>query len=190
MLTPNTVRAAIYNKLLVSVNAGTLEYEVFDEDDITKTTTKTILRAQVIFDNVKFDESDPPPDEPWVRLAVRHLSRSQESLGQKGNRKFLVEALVMIQVFVPTEGNTMEGDAVAWAMAEVYDAENLIVQNHYRPAGPPPREPIGSISFRSASCAETEVEGKLWGLLVEIPFSYRSHQVDMSSFVKVKPCLA
>ena len=76
---------------------------------------------------MKFEESNPPRRQPWVRLAVRHLSRSQESLGKKGNRKFRVEALVMIQVFVPTEGNTMEGDAVAWAMAEVYDAENLIV---------------------------------------------------------------
>ena len=96
-----------------------------DPDDYQE---KTIERNQVIFDNVKFDESDPPPDEPWVRLAVRHLSRTQESLGKKGNRKFRVEALVMIQVFVPTEKNTMEGDAVAWAMAEVYDAENLIVK--------------------------------------------------------------
>ena len=172
MLTPNTVRAAIYNKLLVSVNAGTLKYDVFKEGAINDTETKCIGRDQVIFDNVKFDESDPPPDEPWVRLAVRHLSRTQESLGKKGNRKFSVEALVMIQVFVPTEGNTMEGDAVAWAMAEVYDAENLDVQNHYRPADILSQEVIGSIAFRSASCAETEVEGKLWGLLVEIPFSY------------------
>ena len=173
MLTPNTVRAAIYNKLLVSVNADTLEYEVFKEGAINDTETRRIERNQVIFDNVKFDESDPPGDKPWVRLAVRHLSRSQESLGKKGNRKFLVEALVMIQVFTATEGNTMEGDAVAWAMAEVYDAENIIAKDQYRDESTQAPIDDGTISFRSASCSETEVEGKLWGLLVEIPFSYQ-----------------
>ena len=136
MLTPNTVRAAIYNALLAPINAAggsTLVYEVLDDPDGT-TMMETIERNQVVFDNVKFQESDPPEDKPWVRLAVRHLSRSQETLGKKPDRRFRVEALVMIQVFVPTEKNTMEGDAVAFAMAEVYDAENLIVFDQYRPA--------------------------------------------------------
>ena len=123
---------------------------------------------------MKFEGSKPPEDRPWIRLAVRHLSRNQESLGKKGSRKFRVEALVMIQVFVPTEENTMEGDAIAWAVAELYDAENIIAYDQYREKSSQVAIMNGNIAFQSASCSETGVEGKLWGLLVEIPFSYET----------------
>ena len=173
MLTPNHVRAAIYNQLLTPVNASALEYEVIEDADGT-TATKKIERDQVVFDNVKFEDSNPPEGKPWVRLAVRHLSRNQETLGKKGNRKFRVEALVMIQVFTLAETNTMEGDAVAWAVAELYDAEKIIAYDQYREKSSQVAIVNGDIVFGSASCSETGVEGKLWALLVEIPFSYET----------------
>ena len=39
------------------------------------------------------------PNGEWVRLAVRHTGRSQETIGGKGNRRFRSFGLVFVQVF-------------------------------------------------------------------------------------------
>ena len=74
-------------------------------------------------DNNRFD----PPNIPqkWVRLTVKFVGGNQNSLGKKGNRKFLKTGLMNIQVFTPDNKGTDENDELANDSLDLFDGERL-----------------------------------------------------------------
>ena len=74
------------------------------------------------FDNTDFDI---PESEPWVRVVVRTRDRNQDTLGRVGNRKFLSEAAISAQVFVPTETGTSEADRLSTKLRDIFDGTRL-----------------------------------------------------------------
>lgn len=74
------------------------------------------------FDNTDFK---PPPNEPWVRLVVRNKDRKQSTLGRVGNRKFLSEAEIAAQVFVPVETGTSEADRLSTKLRDIFEGTRL-----------------------------------------------------------------
>ena len=155
MLTPNHVRAAIYHHF--TDNFGGFPRNPNDSSRVT-------------FDNVKFQ---PPEDQSWIRLAVRHQVRNQTTLGGNGNRNFRSVGLLMMQVFVPVETNTEEADRLALEAADLFDAKSVPAHDQYDVAEPL-RILLGNVEFEAASSNEGGVDGKWWGVLVEAPFSYET----------------
>lgn len=75
------------------------------------------------FDNEKFV---PPDAAPWVRLAVRHQVSNQETLGGTGNRVFLREGLVFVQVFTPEDDGQRASDVLVQQARAVFEGVNLV----------------------------------------------------------------
>jgi len=46
-------------------------------------------------------ETEPSPDVEWCRASIRHRGAGQETLGQRGSRKFERRAALFIQIFIP-----------------------------------------------------------------------------------------
>lgn len=161
MLTPNHVRAAIYFHF-------TDKFDGFPRNPNDS--------SRVTFDNVKFE---PPEDQAWIRLAVRHQVRNQVTLGGSARnpedniRKFNSVGLLLIQIFVPVETNTEEADRLALEAADLFDAKSVPAHDRYD-VDERLRILLGNIQFEAASSNEGGVDGKWWGVLVEAPFSYET----------------
>lgn len=69
------------------------------------------------FDN----ESFSPPSDAWVRLSVRNTDSGQETLGAIGNRKFLREGMVWLQVFVPLDSGLKDADTLSEAFRTIFE---------------------------------------------------------------------
>ena len=110
------------------------------------------LSRRITFDNEKFDE---PIDGRWVRLAVRHTGRSQESLGGEGNRRFRSYGSVFVQVFTEAGERTLVADCIAQKIVEMFDVKSF-----------------DGLAFEAASSSEGGPEGKWNMVIVEAPFSY------------------
>lgn len=89
-------------------------YQQFDAD--------FSVTSNVTFDNEKYD---PPADASWVRLAVRHTARAQESLGALGGRKFESEGSVFVQCFTPLDSGVAAADTLAEAARAVFEGKTL-----------------------------------------------------------------
>lgn len=78
-------------------------------------------RTAYTLDNDPYD----PPNAPWVRLTVRHLSRRQISLGQPGNRRFEAAGLAIVQYFEPpNKGMRTLGQHVGRAV-EIFEGARI-----------------------------------------------------------------
>jgi hypothetical protein len=68
----------------------------------------------VTTDYVFENEDDSSLDEgtsSWARLSVREVGGGQESLGGSGDRKYIRNGIVVIQIFTPTDGSPGMKDA-------------------------------------------------------------------------------
>ena len=74
------------------------------------------------FDGEKFT---PPTDADWVRLAVRHDGRAQDSLGGVGRRKFESVGRVLIQCFTPLNEGAAGADVLATAAMDIFEGKTL-----------------------------------------------------------------
>lgn len=70
------------------------------------------------FDNEAFD---PPTEAVWVRLAMRHTGRAQDTLGPSGNRKFEATGNVIVQVFAPLDTGAAGCDAVVETVRALFE---------------------------------------------------------------------
>lgn len=73
------------------------------------------------FDNEAFV---PPQDKPWVRLAVRHQARAQETLGPP-QRRWRSVGEILVQMFVPRDQGLEVNDDLAQAVRDVFEAQEL-----------------------------------------------------------------
>ena len=144
MATPNEVRAEIYTQLA--------------------TLSSIILKPERIsFDNRKFNE---PTEGEWMRLAVRHTGRSQETIAEVGERRFSSFGFVFVQVFTEVGGDMKEADRIAKAIADIFDAKTFDVPDPLAQSGTTP------LTFEAAVTRESGAEGKWNMVIVEAPFSY------------------
>lgn len=70
------------------------------------------------FDNEKFT---PAADTNWVRVAVRHLTSAQESMGAFGNRRFLRTASIFVQVFTKLDSGVAAADALVQKVRDIFE---------------------------------------------------------------------
>ena len=120
---------------------------------------------RITFDNEKFNE---PTDGRWVRLAVRHTDRLQDTLGGEGDRRFRSSGSVFVQVFTEVGDRMLVADCIAQAIVDVFDAVTFNVEpNEFREVDPTP-----SLTFEAATSRESGAEGKWNMVIVEAPFSY------------------
>ena len=119
--------------------------------DVTHEVT-VLDRKRITSDNEKFVE---PPAGEWVRLAVRHTGREQESMGGTGNRRFRSYGSVFVQVFTEAGGRTLKADGIAQAIVDVFDVESF-----------------DGLAFEAAFSSEGDPEGKWNMAIVEAPFAY------------------
>ena len=144
MAIPNEARKAIYLRLLD---------EIEGQDLLCGGAGATILdRAHITSDNEKVDE---PVVGAWVRLAVRHTGREQESMGAVGNRRFRSYGSVIVQVFTEAGERTLEADCIAQKIVEVFDVKSF-----------------DGLTFEAAISSEGAPEGKWNMVIVEAPFAY------------------
>lgn len=75
------------------------------------------------FDNE--DGFNPPTEDDWVRLVVRHSGRAQESLGGIGHRKFESVGSVIVQCFAPLDTGAKGADTLATAVRAIFEGKTL-----------------------------------------------------------------
>lgn len=68
---------------------------------------------------------DAPEDSSWVRLTVRSLPSSVETIGGKGNRRFLRPGNVYIQIFTKLGVGTKELDLLTEKAVGIFEGERL-----------------------------------------------------------------
>lgn len=127
----NDARKAIYDKFILEYNDET----IFD------------------FDNEDF--TPPNGDTPWVRLVVRNRVGKQDTLGPIGVRKFLREAAVITQVFVPLDKGLSEADRLATIVRDIFEGIRL-----------------GGLWFFASDIQEIGPSGKFYQYNVESTFNY------------------
>jgi hypothetical protein len=109
--------------------------------------------------NLVFDNEEPGFDvdavTAWVRLSVRGIVRSQDTLGAAGNRKFRATASAFVQVYTKSDTGVQQSDALAKEAADIFDAVGF-----------------GGLDFNAAQFKETGPDGKWYQQVVECPFDY------------------
>lgn len=75
-------------------------------------------------DNEKFQQP-PSPDTPWLRLVVRNIGGGQNTIGQKGDRRFRRKGLILIQVFTPVGKGLKSSDVYVEMLREIFEGESF-----------------------------------------------------------------
>jgi hypothetical protein len=79
-------------------------------------------RTVFSFDNESFT---PPTNDYWARVSVRHQAARQETLGRVGNRKFLRQGAVFVQLFAPLDAGTETIDGHVEAAIEIFEGVSI-----------------------------------------------------------------
>jgi len=74
------------------------------------------------FENEDFN----PGDEAWVRVSIRTLTSGQETLGEKGNRKFGRRGAIHIQIYCPTNKGTAEINGLVQAVQSMFEGRRIV----------------------------------------------------------------
>lgn len=111
-----------------------------------------VTSDRMAFDNEEFNQ---PETGDWVRLVVRSTARTQETLGQVGNRRFRATASVFVQVYTQVDTGVKQSDVLAKAAADVFDAVSF-----------------SGLDFQSAIVRETGPSGRWYQSVVEAEFDY------------------
>jgi hypothetical protein len=104
-------------------------------------------------------EEVDPPNAPWVRVSVQHLSKRQVSSGVIGNRRFETTAQVSVQYFEPPRMGDEISDGHLREAALIFDSKRLL-SNNLR---------IGEALPRELGIVEA---GRWWAAIVEANFVY------------------
>ena len=104
------------------------------------------------FDNERYD---PPDGACWARVAVRHNSRQQESLGGITHRKFESSGSVFIQCFCPRDSGAAGADALAEVAQGIFEGKT-----------------INGIRFTSSNIQEIGPTEDWYMIVVEASFTY------------------
>lgn len=132
MTTLNFARDAVYERFLANFTG--------------------VAASRIAFENEDFDE---PETGDWVRLSVKHMPRTQDTLGGLGNRKFLSHAVVFVQVYTGTNTGVKQGDTLATEARDIFEAVSF-----------------SGLDFLAGDVREVGPDGRWFIHLAEVPFSY------------------
>jgi len=130
-MTRNEARQAIYNHVL---------------DNFSLASDRIFLDG---------DDGDEPASGEWVRVAVRHTTAPQVSLGKKTNRKFDRNGNIFIQVFDDAGNGASGSDALVKELVDLFEGEEF-----------------SGIYIRNAEAREVGASGKWYMQLVECEFNF------------------
>ena len=68
---------------------------------------------------------NPPTNDEFVRLSVRHTVSTQESLGGVGTRKYDRQGLVIVQIFAPLNKGPKAADLLAEQARAVFEGTRI-----------------------------------------------------------------
>lgn len=104
------------------------------------------------FENEEFTE---PDDGSWIRLTVRNLKRSQNTLGKTGNRRFRTKAMVFVQVFTEINSGVQTSDNLLKEAGDLFEGVSF-----------------SGLDFREADYHNTDASGNWKTSVVEAYFDY------------------
>ncbi len=111
--------------------------------------------SETIFDFDNEDFTPPEGNVSWVRLVVRNRVGNQDTLGPIGVRKFLRQAAVITQVFVPLDSGLSEADRLATIVRDIFEGTRL-----------------SGLWFFASDVQEIGTSGKFYQYNVESTFNY------------------
>lgn len=113
-----------------------------------------VANARIVLQNEdeKFSENST---DPWIRLSVLDQTRSQETLGKIGNRKYRPGAQVFVQVFTKTNIGVKTGDTLAKEALDLFEGLSF-----------------SALDFNNGIARRSGADGKWYQHVVEIDFDY------------------
>tara|TARA_Y100000310_G_scaffold160698_2_gene160514 strand:+ start:31605 stop:32021 length:417 start_codon:yes stop_codon:yes gene_type:complete len=83
--------------------------------------------APFVLDNEPDGRATPvqATGKPWVRAAVRHLERQQETLGRAPNRKYWNEGIFLLQVFTPKGEGRYTSDVLVEELRGIFEGASF-----------------------------------------------------------------
>ena len=97
-----------------------------------------VAADRIALDNEEFNT---PTSGDWVRLVIRNISRTQNTLGKPGNRRFRSKALVLVQVYTEVNTGVKQSDALAKEAADKAAAEKEAAEKAAAKKKKPSRKP-------------------------------------------------
>lgn len=76
-------------------------------------------------EGVPFDE--PGPDIAWIRVVVRNLTGTTETLGDVAQKKHRRNALVLMSIFTPADQGMKAGAQHAQFALDIFESQNISV---------------------------------------------------------------
>lgn len=110
--------------------------------------------TSVTFSNEEFKA---PTDATWARLTVNHEAGIQDTLGELGNRDFLRNGRILIQLFDSVNNGTAGLDSLAHSTRNIFEGKTL----------------SGGLCFHSVDVRETGSDGEWFQFIVDAQFNYR-----------------
>lgn len=71
------------------------------------------------------EDFTPPTDRKYAYIFVRNTRSGQETLGGLGNRKFLRQASIVVEISVPLNIGTSEADRLSKIANDIFEAKRL-----------------------------------------------------------------
>jgi hypothetical protein len=71
--------------------------------------------------------SEPGPDVSWIRVVVRNIGGTTETMGDLNNKKHRRNALVIMSIFTPADQGMKTGDEHAKFALDIFESRNITV---------------------------------------------------------------
>jgi hypothetical protein len=109
----------------------------------------------VVYDDLPGDI--PDTSTPWARVTVRHQTGRQQTLvNDVGQRKFLREGVIIIQIFIPSGEGLSLIDSLAKIVADAFEGKST----------------TSGVWFRNVRLNEIGADGNWFNANVLIDFEY------------------
>lgn len=96
---------------------------------IYKTLVDNWVTTPIVFQDENYT---PQSNSYWVRLSMKHLESSQDTLGGVGFRRFVRRSRVFIQVFGPSNAGLKTLDEYATTIAALYEGKGRLENTNMR----------------------------------------------------------
>lgn len=107
--------------------------------------------------------AEPGPDVSWIRVVVRNIGGTTETMGDTGNKKHRRNGLVIMSVFTPADRGMKTGDQHAQFALNIFESKNIPVPGDTE-----------RLDFVAGEVREIQMErdAKSRQINVEVPFDF------------------
>lgn len=102
-----------------------------------------------------FDNEAANAEDTWVRVSVRHLTSTQDTLGVPTARRWRRRALAFVQIFTPVNAGAGGADDYAETVRSTFEGTSF-----------------SGLDCEATLIREGRPDGRWWLTLAETPFSY------------------